>query len=106
MQQHHKSFCTFCPLRFAACKGRLPSPYYEKWELLQLFIDNGVDIDHVCLDEWNALMVACRFDRIESAKLLIDMGANVNLGTIHTWTDSFSCEIMQLLIEAGCNVEF
>lgn len=79
---------------------------------IKLFLDSGMDIN-IVNKETTALIEAARNDHIDIVKLLLERGANVNLGkdgkgTALYWTvrDSYSKtkEIVALLLEHGADV--
>jgi ankyrin repeat protein len=50
----------------------------EHPEMVKLLIENGAEVDATDDDGWTALLHACTEGHLESAKILIEHGANVN----------------------------
>ncbi|TCL06544.1 ankyrin repeat domain-containing protein [Sodalis ligni] len=67
-------------------KGRTPfmiASYYGNLALMDSFFNKGVDVDHVDVNGWTALMHAVDCRKEEVVKKLCSYGANVNFTTLY-----------------------
>lgn len=83
----------------------------ENPQLVQAFLDKGANVNATNWAGETALTLAARHNYLDTARLLLKHGANVNIGDIwsqHTpllWASANrSFEMVQLLVEAGADV--
>jgi len=87
--------------------------FYNNIELLAWLINNGANIDHQDKNGYCALHFAGQEKSFESAKLLLDNGASINLKDIHgnppIWTAIFNSkgdyELVRLYVLKGADLD-
>jgi ankyrin repeat protein len=86
------------------------SSYGNNEFLIQYIVNKGVDVD--CKTQtWSPLMQACYFNKFNNAKVLIEMGANVNFKDYHgrsplmtyviNWNHFY---MVEMLLKAGADL--
>jgi hypothetical protein len=82
-------------------------------EMVKILLERGADVNSVDADHMTALHLAAHRGNLESAKLLISSGANVNAisrtygeAPLHLAVTSASVEVAKLLIESGADVHW
>ena len=50
-------------------------------DIIALFLETGVDIDHTALDGFTALLIAMEQNQVETAMMLINNSANITHAT-------------------------
>lgn len=81
----------------------------NRHERLAIILENGTDIDQLSGDGFSALHLACFFGSLETAALLVEKGANVNIHTsnvtdmrpLHSACAAGRGAIVGLLLKAG-----
>jgi len=87
--------------------------FYDNLELLDWLIINGANINHQDRNGYCALHFAGQEKNFNSAKLLLDKGANINLTDIHgnppIWTAIFNSRgnssIVSLFVSRGADLD-
>ena len=81
-------------LRFMDCEGYSPlhscidREFSDKYEMLQLLIDNGADVnigtelETMAINGWSPLHMAAARNDLQAIKILLDNGADITLKTI------------------------
>jgi ankyrin repeat protein len=87
--------------------------FYDNLELLDWLIINGANINHQDRNGYCALHFAGQDKNFNSAKLLLDKGANINLTDIHgnppIWTAIFNAKgdyrLVALFVSSGAELD-
>jgi ankyrin repeat protein len=87
--------------------------YYNNLDLLIWLIENGADINHQDTIGYTALHFAGQEKNIETAQLLLDKGANLELADIHgntpIWTAIFNSKgdysLVKMYLSNGANLD-